>query len=123
MFENLNEFHSCPICNSERIICIGKKKTTNKHSNLVVSIIKCNECFHWHTNPTPDQNLLSKLYQEESSYVIEMKLWTDNTKKRNLQQNLAPNKNWIVKELENYKIGNYLEVGSGSGELLKKMKV
>ena len=77
---------------------------------------------HWHTNPSPDQNLLYKLYKEESSYVLENNSWTKLTKKINLRESLVPDKNFIVRELKNKNVGNFLEIGCGSGKLLKKVK-
>ena len=101
MIENLIKFNTCPICSSEALINLGRKNTTNKNSNLEVSIIKCNECLHWHTNPSPDQNLLYKLYKEESPYVIGMKSWAKLTAATKLDGKLVPDKNWIVRELKN----------------------
>ena len=122
MIKNLETFDSCPICSSRALISLGRKKTINKNSNLEVSIIKCNECLHWHTNPSPNQNLLYKLYKEESPYVIGMKSWAKLTAATKLDGKLVPDKNWIVRELKNKNIGNLLEIGCGSGELLNKMK-
>ena len=121
MLKNLHIHKLCPVCKSISLFEIGKKKTINQNSDFKVSIVKCLECKHWHTSPSPNQNIINKLYEEESAYVLGNK-WAKFKRKRKNTSLLASNNHWIVKELSTYKQGNYLEIGTGSGELIRKMQ-
>ena len=119
MLKNLYIHDLCPICKSVSLFEIGKKKTINQNSDFKVSIIKCLECFHWHTSPSPNQETLNELHKDESPYVLGIK-WSNYKRERKIINSMASNNHWIVRELSNYKHGNYLEIGTGSGELIRK---
>ena len=121
MPKDFYKFENCPICNSNKILSLGERKTINLKSDLKVSIIKCTNCNHWHTNPSPNQYLLSKLHKDESPYVLGYE-WANFKRKKKINKSLASNKHWIVKELINLKPGNYLEIGPGSGDLIRKFQ-
>ena len=68
----------------------------------------------------PKAELLTLLYSESSLSVIGEN-WASKVESNNLNETITSNSNWIVENLSQVKPGNFLEVGSGDGSLLRKM--
>ncbi len=67
--DDFSECKTCPICGSYLLEKIGSTTTIHPRSRLRLSIIKCLDCDHWHTNPMPKPELLSRLYAQASLTV------------------------------------------------------
>jgi SAM-dependent methyltransferase len=106
--------YNCPICaSSSKIIDITK--TMNKHSDLKVNLRECCICKHWWIDPSPKQEILSLLYKEGSGFVI----WPLDYK--GTSQNDIDSRKIFMKltNLIRNPDFNYLEIGCGTGNLLK----
>lgn len=103
----------CPVCfNKSRVIDIVK--TINKKSTEKVFLCECFVCKHWWINPLPKQEILSSWYKNKSNFVV------PPTYNGTSQHNKYAEK--IFSRLTNYLKKpnfNYLEIGCGTGNLLK----
>jgi len=115
------ENNNCIICSSKNLRFIGEKSKAQNISKITCQIFECLNCNHWFTDPMPKQQLLDRLYSENSEYVISEN-WVQNTKNNNNPNISAPDTHWIVSYLSKYSPGNYLEIGPGSGVLFRKMR-
>lgn len=121
LIDNFDNNICCLICSSKNLEKIGEKSKSQKESKVISQIFKCIDCNHWFTDPMPKQQFLDKLYREKSEYVISEN-WIQNTIVNNNSSISAPDTHWIVSYLTKSPPGNYLEIGSGSGLLLRKMR-
>lgn len=113
--------NNCMICNSGDLKHIGNKKTMNKHSDINFSICQCQSCGHWLTNPMPQQEFLNGLYSENSAHLL-TEGWAEKTKNENNKGLKRNSSNWVVDFLSEYPAGNFLEIGSGNGALIRKLR-
>lgn len=112
---------SCYFCKSDQLEEIGSTSTIHPRSRFGLSIIRCLNCDHWHTNPMPKPELLSRLYAQASLSVEGADL-LPSVDKVDTVSATAPDDHWIVKALCKYPPGNFLEIGPGKGALLRKMR-
>lgn len=109
MMQKLN----CPICARDSKV-IDTLKTMNAHSDDEVSLRECLDCKHWWISPIPDQKYLSALYQEGSKFVV-----SENYHGTSPTDVDCKNFYDRLVDLWGGKIFNYLEIGCGTGSLLK----
>ncbi|HEY5993154.1 MAG TPA: class I SAM-dependent methyltransferase [Gallionellaceae bacterium] len=114
-------FNCCPICESTQVENIGMTSTIHPNSRFSVSIMRCLNCRHWYTDPTPKPELLSRLYAESSLSVLG-ESWAKVVECSNQMDSVAPDSHWVVRSLSEVQPGNLLEVGPGDGSLLRKMR-
>lgn len=118
------DFHvvsKCPICGSDSFTLQSTNKTMDATADFRLDIRSCNKCYHWHTNPNPSVELLAHLYATASPAVIGAN-WDLKVKSQNVKGTLASDDHWIVSRLLSQTAGNFLEVGSGDGSLVRKMR-
>ncbi len=106
---------TCPICFNESNIIDDSVKTINKKCDANVSLRECNFCKHWWIDPMPKQEGLSKWYKEGSNFVVATTDYSgtspDDSHSKKIFLRLT---NYINKSKF-----NYLEIGCGTGNLLK----
>ena len=114
--DQLQVFENCPACagQSKRLL---RMPTINPKSRDELELHECLSCGHWWHSPLPTQKYLSKLYSEDSEFVVSLhvlpKLSTPTESE--LKKFARP----ILEDFPEGKVFNYLEIGSGSGYLLK----
>lgn len=104
----------CPICenNSKKIFEI---ETINSQSNDIVELLECLNCFHWYHNPMPSEKYLMELYSKDNEFVTGGVLHNEQIASNDtIYRYTLP----ILKDIEDIKQINYLELGSGAGHLL-----
>jgi hypothetical protein len=118
---DLIDIFECPGCRGSAFTSIGIVDTLDSNLNLSVTVRRCESCLHWHTSPMPRSELLNHLYSCSHPAVIGAN-WDIKTKHSNLLGGLASDDHWIVSRLNCMKAGSFLEVGSGDGRVLRKMR-
>lgn len=103
----------CPICLGEAKI-IDRIKTINKGSDMYVLLRECTKCKHWWNDPLPKQEVLSSWYKNRSGYVVPAEYEGTSP------GDVASEKIFetVTKHL-NVSQFNFLEIGCGTGGLLK----
>lgn len=118
---DLIDFSGCTVCGSGELQKLGSKSTIHPRSTFSVTLVRCRGCEHWSTSPLPTQELLVSLYGESSLSVLG-EGWSDGVSSTNEVSSVASDDDWVVKSLRNSKPGKFLEIGPGSGALLRKMR-
>lgn len=59
----------CPICGGKSSV-IDAAKTINPNSPDVLDLRNCSVCKHWWIDPMPKQEYLSRLYSDNSLFVV-----------------------------------------------------
>jgi SAM-dependent methyltransferase len=112
----LNTVASCPICggNPKRLRIL---RTINPISKDTVALMECLTCRHWWHDPMPTQEYLSKMYAQNSEFVVNLSV---------LQHFINPDPGAterfaerILGDLGNRVEYNYLEIGCGPGHLVE----
>ena len=116
----LNEIENCPVCgNRETTLFISTKDFFLTQENF--NIVKCKACSFIFTNPVPLKSTLASYYDspDYSSHTLKKSSFYDSIYQIIRGINLK-NKFKIVKKYQN--AGHILDVGCGTGELLKYFK-
>lgn len=110
----LTDQKDCPICfaESKQIDSLG---TINKESDKWVTLRECNLCKHWWINPLPKQKLLSFWYEKGSGFVISPLNYSGTSPDDVHSEKIFSRLINLYKKPD----FNYLEVGCGTGNLLK----
>jgi len=107
---------NCPICGGASKE-IDQVKTIHPQAEFTLSLKECNVCGHWWHGEMLNQDYLSRLYAESSPFVV----GEDRTGSMDLKIDMTKPVNSILKVAPQSKF-NYLEIGSGTGALLKEME-
>ena len=104
----------CPICfgKSKQIDILG---TINKGSDEMVMLRECDVCTHWWINPLPKQELLSHWYGIGSGFVISPLNYSGTSPDDVHSEKIFLRLTNLYKSPD----FNYLEIGCGTGNLLK----
>jgi 2-polyprenyl-3-methyl-5-hydroxy-6-metoxy-1,4-benzoquinol methylase len=116
----LNEIENCPVCgNSETSLFISTSDFFLTQENF--DIVKCEACSFIFTNPIPSKSILASYYDspDYSSHTLKKSSLYDSIYQKIRNINIK-NKFEIVKKYQN--AGHILDVGCGTGELLKYFK-
>jgi 2-polyprenyl-3-methyl-5-hydroxy-6-metoxy-1,4-benzoquinol methylase len=105
----------CPIC-GEKSLKIDTVSTIKEKAKERLDLLECCKCKHWWINPLPKQEYLSRLYSQSSEYVIS-KQWEEGIALDNIKYSI-PEK-YILSREKHVLNQKYLEIGIGSGNLLK----
>src|SRR3989344_7554944 len=104
--DQLQVFENCPACagQSKRLL---RMPTINPKSRDELELHECLSCGHWWHSPLPTQKYLSKLYSEDSEFVVSLhvlpKLSTPTESE--LKKFARP----ILEDFPEGKVFNYLE--------------
>ncbi len=109
----LVEKKQCPICGCRSKI-VDTLKTMNKESEDNVSLRECESCKHWWIDPMPKQEYLSSLYKNGSKFVVSANYNGTSPSDEDCKKMF----NKVVSFREDGKF-NFLEIGCGTGSLLK----
>lgn len=106
----------CPICGGQSKSLL-RMPTINPNSEERVALRECLVCRHWWHDPLVRQEYLSKLYKNDSAFVLSLiRLSKLNPPSENDIKKFAKP---ILMDFSNGKKFNFLEIGSASGEVLK----
>lgn len=106
---------NCPVCGGQSKELL-RMTTINPRSKDQVALKECLFCAHWWHNPLVEQKYLSKLYSEDSEFVVSLQVLPklNVPPESELQKFAEP----ILTDFPKGKKFNYLEIGSASGHLL-----
>jgi SAM-dependent methyltransferase len=124
-FDRLDAVVSCPVCLSPNISPIGKKLTIHPKAASRFSILSCNNCGHWATDPLPRQDYLLQLYGEGSLSVYGegwQKAISEQFEAQSAEESLGKH-GWIVEAERGHEPGNYLEIGPGNCAVLRSFEM
>ena len=124
--KNLTPVIKCPICNEKKFINLGSVDGIHPDLLKLCDLIECKNCKHWFTSKMPKKVFGENLYKTDSEYVFnkEHRLIQKkkDSKKKKINLDSLNIDNWVFKFMKNSKKGNYLEIGTGNGSLLKTFR-
>lgn len=115
---------SCPACSSANISTVGEKVTIHPRATGRFSIVSCDNCGHWTTDPLPRQDYLLQLYSEGSLSVYGegwLEGVSDQFEAEPAAESLGKH-GWIVDAEKSREPGTYLEIGPGNGAVLRRFE-
>lgn len=116
----MKDIEKCPVCaNTKTELFVATKDFFLTRENF--NIVRCKTCSFVYTNPIPEKNHLAAYYESPDYISHTLKKWSiksciyQKIRKINIK-----NKYKIVSKYQN--AGHILDVGCGTGELLKYFK-
>ena len=127
--KGFKKIKECLICKHSKMHDLGKINNVNAHSDLrgLFRLIKCINCGHGCLNYMPNQNILDKLYESGSEYVLIKSnydiLIEKKFKKKYLKSVKPSYSHWVYKFAKKHNLkGFYFEIGPGNCILFKTFK-
>ena len=106
----------CPICgNNSKVSDVVP--TINSFEADSVELRCCISCGHWWHSPVPNQEELNEMYHVASPYVV-----SAGAKESYQSKDVPDSFHEYVLKCANKKFGNYLEIGTGGGALLRRFR-
>ncbi|MBT4121061.1 MAG: class I SAM-dependent methyltransferase [Candidatus Magasanikbacteria bacterium] len=105
----------CTVCSGKSKIIDNYVQIINKNCDDKVSLRECSICSHWWIDPMPRQEVLSKWYGEGSGFVVYPPGYSGTSPDNIYAEKIFSRLTRCIDKTE----FNYLEIGCGSGNLLK----
>ena len=127
--KGFKKIKECLICKHSKMHDLGKINNVNAHSDLrgLFRLIKCINCGHGCLNYMPNQNILDKLYESGSEYVLiksNYDILIEKKFKKKYLKSVEPSySHWVYKFAKKHNLkGFYFEIGPGNCILFKTFK-
>ena len=124
--KQLYQILKCPICNGGKFTNHGTVNGIHPDLLKLCKLLECKNCKHWFLSKMPKKKFIENLYKKSSEYVFNKEFISNIKKKTFFTKALKSEKlninHWIFKFMEDYKKGNYLEIGPGNCTLLKTFR-
>ena len=124
--KQLYQILKCPICNGGKFTNHGTVNGIHPDLLKLCKLLECKNCKHWFLSKMPKKKFIENLYKKSSEYVFNKEFISNIKKKTFFTKALKSEKlninHWIFKLMEDYKKGNYLEIGPGNCNLLKTFR-
>jgi hypothetical protein len=116
----LEEKVFCPICSGGSTL-MALVPNINLKIEDRVELRSCNVCNHWWHNPIPSQDDLLELYRISSPFVVSAD-GSESYRQKSQSTTFDSFHRYVLKDIFSSSPCNYLEIGAGGGQLLRKFQ-